>query len=1081
MASTLVDLLHPNELRMFAGSSTFQRGLEYYRLGRVSIESADEIEVRCLVRGTQTYWVDLWLHQEGELGSMCTCPYAEGGWFCKHMVAAGLAAHAYLLEHKTSTWRMRLDRVLAEQSGSASPKKPQPYWLFLSLKSDAPGWELIPHTLHPDKVLNALFEKAPEATFENLPELIEHNAWMLKQIHSPRQGLRATACINCNPEAVAFANLLLQQQRVGQVYYYNYNHSYPLADYLAFLARLDIPLFRGNYHNPVTRLLRIEPEPVGVHLHIQRTPTDVQLTAQLAAGQERLALREGSMELLTHQPPLWALVGDAVFEISSPVSAETLLSWIQSPRVQVPREDEAEFLERYFPTLARQFPVEGDSITWQEVQADPVPRLYLADENGELLVHLRFGYDRAEVVYDSRLPALSLQHQSTDAWTMMRVHRQPAREEQFYQSLASAHFGLKHSPAVYPSQIFRLRAKVHPIDFLMRHVPRLIEAGFEIYGEEKLKTARVNRSQPTLSLNVTSGIDWFDLQAVVKFGEVEAAINEVRRALRKKERYVKLADGTIGEIPDEWVQRYRHLFGLAEQTGDGMRLSNHHLTLVDQLLAEADRVQADEEFRQRRSRLLDFKGIQNRELPAGFAGELRPYQKAGFDWLHFLHDYDFGGCLADDMGLGKTIETLVFLQSLKERNHSQAASLLVVPRSLLVNWQREAARFTPALRLHEYFGQGRSNDLFDFKDFDLVLTTYGVMLRDVEWLRKYKFHYVILDESQAIKNPLAKTAKAARLLHCDHRLALTGTPVENTTFELWSQFAFLNPGLLGNLEYFKSEFGSPIEKQGDEQSSDFLRKLVYPFILRRTKAQVAPELPPRTERVVYADMEPAQRKFYEKTREYYRALLLGAIESEGMNNVRFKVLEGLLRLRQICNHPRLVKDDFRGDSAKFELLVETLETLQAEGHKALVFSQFVQMLTILREALDVRKLPYVYLDGRTQKRQERVDTFQNDASIPFFLISLKAGGVGLNLTAADYVIHIDPWWNPAVEMQATDRTHRIGQEKPVFVYKLITRDSVEEKILRLQEKKKVLVEQLITTESSFFKSLTAEDVKVLFS
>jgi non-specific serine/threonine protein kinase len=355
------------------------------------------------------------------------------------------------------------------------------------------------------------------------------------------------------------------------------------------------------------------------------------------------------------------------------------------------------------------------------------------------------------------------------------------------------------------------------------------------------------------------------------------------------------------------------------------------------------------------------------------------------------------------------------------------------------------------------------------------------MLRDIERLKDIHFHYVVLDESQAIKNPLAKTSKAARLLTSDHRLVLTGTPVENSTFELWSQFAFLNPGLLGSLDFFKSEFGKPIEQEGNEDASVLLRRLVYPFILRRTKEQVAPELPPRTERVVYADMEPAQRNFYRKTRDYYRSMLIGIIDEKGINNARMRVLEGLLRLRQISNHPRLVKSDFRGDSAKFLLLLETLETLQSEGHKALVFSQFVQMLRLVRTALDDRDIPYVYLDGRTRKRQERVDKFQNTPDIPFFLISLKAGGVGLNLTAADYVIHIDPWWNPAVEIQATDRTHRIGQKKPVFVYKLITRGTVEEKILLLQEKKKNLVEQLITTESSFFKSLTKEDVDQLFS
>jgi non-specific serine/threonine protein kinase len=319
------------------------------------------------------------------------------------------------------------------------------------------------------------------------------------------------------------------------------------------------------------------------------------------------------------------------------------------------------------------------------------------------------------------------------------------------------------------------------------------------------------------------------------------------------------------------------------------------------------------------------------------------------------------------------------------------------------------------------------------------------------------------------------------LLDAEHRLVMTGTPVENNTFELWSQFAVLNPGLLGNMDYFKSAFANPIEGRRDEQAAGTLRKLVYPFILRRTKEQVAPELPPRTERILYTDMEAAQKKLYTQTRERYRAELLGLIESEGINDTRFKILEGLLRLRQIAIHPALVDSKFNGEAPKFEILLETLETLQAENHKALVFSQFVEVLKLIRGELDARKIKYVYLDGKTQNRQVRVDQFQNDPDYPFFLISLKAGGVGLNLTAADYVIHLDPWWNPAVEMQASDRTHRIGQKKPVFIYKLITRGSVEEKILELQTRKKVLVKQLITAEASFFKSITKEDVRDLFS
>jgi non-specific serine/threonine protein kinase len=714
-------------------------------------------------------------------------------------------------------------------------------------------------------------------------------------------------------------------------------------------------------------------------------------------------------------------------------------------------------------------------------------RLYLNDEGGELQAELRLAYGDVELPYDSDLPSETVQR-GQDPWTLVRIHRQPEREQEAYQALSGSRYGLKRAPNAPKAGVFRLRARTHPVDFLLNKVSRLARDGYEVYGEEQLTTARVNRSTPSISFNISSGIDWFDVHAAINFGELEVSLKDIRRAMRKRQRYIKLADGSIGEIPEEWFERFKHLFALGEGKGESMRLSRFHVEVIDQSLASADQALTDDTFdeqraRMRRMRSMDFTGIVPAPFPEGFNGDLRPYQKAGYDWLHFLREYQFGGCLADDMGLGKTIQALAFFQSLYHGNGEppETASLLVVPRSLLVNWQREAARFTPGLRVREYFSSSRKKDLKSFAKADLIVTTYGVMLRDIEFLHGYTFHYAILDESQAIKNPLSQTARAARLLQSEHKLVLTGTPIENSTVELWSQFAFLNPGLLGSLQYFKSEFGAPIERHGDQEAAELLRQMVYPFILRRTKDQVAPELPPRSERVLYSDMEPAQRKLYNRTRDYYRGLLLGMIEDQGLDRSRIQVLEGLLRLRQICNHPRLVESNFRGASGKFELLFETLETLRAEGHKALVFSQFVKMLSLVRTELDKGGVPYSYLDGSTTNRQEIVDQFQDDPNLPLFLISLKAGGLGLNLTAADYVIHIDPWWNPAVEMQASDRTHRIGQDKPVFVFKLITRDSVEEKIVQLQERKKSLVDQIITTEASFLKTLTPKDIEALFS
>ena len=1097
MSSLTPELLSEQNLRRYSGNTSFTKGQTYYFQRRIELVRLDEENAHLHVIGTQQYCVDL-EESGGSLYYDCTCPVGQAGNFCKHVVAAGLFLRDYLRVHGASMWKGVIDNAIRSAQTTPAPRaRSTPYLLFFSLQSNYGYWGIQPLTLAPNVLPETGWAPDDPQAAAGLREIIEHNPWMAEKTKQPRQALDPRGCVNGSLDVVAVANLILRAE--GYNFGYSYSYNRPLQEYLALLANFNAPLFTGPTSQPLQKALEIYKDEAEMELEMTSSNGDgVVLQTSLRVGTHAVSIPRAGMQVITRNPT-WLLVDRSLLKLSENIAPDLASTFLNTPRLEIPKRSETEFLEKYLIPLANALPLKGEQVQWEEVTAEPIKRLYLNEKDGELLVQLRFGYGEHEVPYQRPAPRVSVQRKSDDSWTLLRVHRDAIQEEDIFSSVSSARTGLKYGsvgttpprmsgqavPHPHTPDTFLLRSKVDPIDFLLRKVPLLIKDGFEIFGEENLKSARVNRNRPTISLNVTSGIDWFDVLAVIKFGEVDASLQEVRRALRKKQRFIKLADGTIGEIPEEWLQKYRHLFGLGEQTDDGVRLSEHHLTLIDQLLGEADRVAADDQYRQRLKRLTDFNGIAPQTLPGGFTGELRPYQKAGFDWLHFLHEYHFGGCLADDMGLGKTVQVLAFLQSLRGNGqtngteHVTTADLVVLPRSLLINWEREAARFTPGLRIHQHFGIGRRTP--NFNDYDIVLTTYGTMLRDVQTLRNYKFHYVILDESQAIKNPGAQTSKAARLLNSEHRLVMTGTPVENNTFELWSQFAFLNPGLLGNLEYFKEEFAGPIERKKDDDTANFLRKMVFPFILRRTKGQVAPELPPRTERILYADMEPAQLKLYNKTRDYYRALLLGTIEEEGMNNARMKVLEGLLRLRQISNHPKLVEADFRGESAKMEMLIEHLETLDAEGHKALVFSQFVQMLKLVREELDKRKIKYNYLDGRTIKRQEQVDEFQTNPNIPFFLISLKAGGVGLNLTAADYVIHIDPWWNPAVEMQATDRTHRIGQDKPVFVYKLIARDTVEEKILQLQERKRILVEQLISTEASFFKELTADDVKVLFS
>ncbi len=1055
------ETLGADKILMRADEATLKRGRSYYSQGRVRLTQIEPTEAICRVQGTEIYRVIV-TRRDGKTRMYCNCP-VEGDetYPCKHCIATLLTLNAYLRLHPPATWDTVLAKAIAPAGGAAKtgPKAV----LFFSLQKRYSDWTVVPYSI-------ALSQFPPDTdTSDSEAAARAISAGRLGREAKP---IRTSGSPARFVNAASESRLALQMAVSAQRYAYSsYNGGDDTASMLGSLGSGSI-VFTGTEQNPCVLRLNVLPEPGQPELQIEDEPDgSLHLSAQVRVGETVLALDADTTQRIADSPP-WLLIGARLLAVHDPDG--TFAIFTQTPELSVPPEQKDAFLTRYLLPLAERFPIVGMDIVQESLDADPVTRLYLTEEGGEMQAALRFGYGDYEVPFERDLPPTALRRKE-GTMTLVRIARQPGAEEHWGQDMSQ--YGLKRGGE---PGVFVLRAKVDVLDFLVRHVPKLAEAGVEIYGEQDLASARINRSKPSLSFKVSSGIDWFDVEAVAQFGDMEVTLQEIRRAVRKRERFVKLSDGTLGIIPDEWIERYRHLFGMAEETETGLRIGAGQMALLDQLEAQGDTVQTDAEYARRRERLRGFTEIAPQALPQELGGELRPYQKAGYDWLHFLHEYGFGGCLADDMGTGKTFTALAFLQSLKERGETQRASLLVLPRSLVFNWEREATRWTPGLRLLNQAHAARAKDLSSFDGYDLVLTTYGLLLRDIESLREYPFHYAVLDEAQAIKNPQSQTGRAARLLQAEHRLTLTGTPVENSTLELWSQFAFLNPGLLGSLDYFGAEFASAIEKRGDEAATTLLRALVHPFILRRTKDQVAPDLPPRTERIVYTEMEPAQRKLYDQKRDFYRAQVMGMIEKEGINDARMKILEGLLRLRQISCHPRLAEPHTRAGSGKFEALLDTLETLRAEGHKALIFSQFVQMLKIVREALDARGIRYAYLDGSVKDRQERVDTFQNDPDIPFFLISLKAGGVGLNLTAADYVIHIDPWWNPAVEMQATDRAHRIGQQKPVFVYKLIAQDTVEEKILTLQDRKRALVSQLIATESSFFKSLTRQDVEMLF-
>jgi SNF2 family DNA or RNA helicase len=600
--------------------------------------------------------------------------------------------------------------------------------------------------------------------------------------------------------------------------------------------------------------------------------------------------------------------------------------------------------------------------------------------------------------------------------------------------------------------------------------------GIEVLGFSELKNNSLSPSKMKVVIGVSSGIDWFETAVSVSFGENEVRLKDIQRSIHNQSRYVKLGDGRLGMLPQEWVDKFSTFFRTGEVHGNAMRTAKIHFSVIDELFEdEVLSLEVSNELAVYRQKLKSFQHIEKVAIPKKLKATLRDYQKEGLNWLNFLDEFNFGGCLADDMGLGKTVQILAFILALKEKN-GQRTHLIVLPTSLLFNWKIELEKFAPSLKFHTIYGFDRKKEHEGLEKFDIIFTTYGTLLSDITFLRKFEFDYIFLDESQAIKNPESKRYKAVRLLQARNRVVLTGTPIENNTFDLYAQFSFASPGLLGNQQHFKDNYSIPIDKFKDGMRAKELQRKLSPFLLRRTKKQVATELPEKTEMVIYCEMGKEQRKVYDSYKNEFK-LYLQNTKADDLLNKSMHILQGLTKLRQICNSPAILSDDeyYGEESSKMKELMEQIET-QSGQHKILVFSQFVTMLDLIRHQLDEREIRYAYLTGQTKDRAGKVKHFQEDEETRVFLISLKAGGVGLNLTEADYVFIVDPWWNPAVENQAIDRCYRIGQKKNVMAIRLICPDTIEEKILHLKESKMELIDDLIKVDAHGSKSLSKEDI-----
>jgi superfamily II DNA or RNA helicase len=771
------------------------------------------------------------------------------------------------------------------------------------------------------------------------------------------------------------------------------------------------------------------------------------------------------------------LLDDTLYYFDKEIEGKKLLPFLNKRFISIPKSSEQSYFEKFVAPLIEKHNVYAEGFTINTEKYDATACLKpIYVEGGTSQLQLYFKYAGYIFPYgDGRHVSVRMERTGDD-YLFHRIKRSVTWEKGKLAQLEA--MGLKTT-----SSLFQNLEVAHSDDdtdrsfpvfeWLNHHHDELIEKGFELEQPDGQK--RYVFGTTKIDLEISENNDWFDINAVVFFGPYRIPFIQLKNHILNHKKEFILPSGEIAVIPEQWFSQYGNLLHFSEG-GDGLKLRRHHIGLVNDLEGEM----AEPAMSRKLQKLSNYEETEDVPMPVNFAGSLRPYQKAGYNWFHFLKEYHFGGCLADDMGLGKTIQTLALLQKHKEDTEaagSKATSLVIMPTSLIYNWLNEAKKFAPQLRLMVHTGAFRYKSADVFANYDVVITTYGISRIDIEMFKAYYFDYVILDESQNIKNPSSKSFQSVRQLKSRFKLILSGTPVENSVNDLWTQMSFINPGLLGAQIYFQNEFVTPIEKKKDEEKARKLQAIIKPFVLRRTKEQVATELPPKTENLFYCQMSEEQAEVYDKVKSEYRNELLRSIEDGTYAKTQIQVLQGLIKLRQIANHPAMIDQEYEGDSGKFENVVHTLANVLDGGHKVLIFSQFVKQLNIYREHFNQNNIPYVYLDGSTQNRGDVVKQFQEDAKTRVFLISIKAGGVGLNLTEADYVFILDPWWNPAVEQQAIDRTHRIGQTKNVFIYKFITKDTVEEKILALQQRKLSVARSLITTEESFIKSLSAEDIK----
>ena len=857
-------------------------------------------------------------------------------------------------------------------------------------------------------------------------------------------------------------------------------------------------------------------EPATVLFHFRRDEQGTNYFATIRHNNEKVEFYHNDSEIISENPS-WLITPNKLLFFPKHIDGKKIRPFLSKKFIHVEPHQEDSYMDKFVKPLLENHDVfaKGLQIVTEQLPARPVIRLNkLFQDKQYLSLYFQYGGWNFPFHIHKKVN-VSLEKNGKD-FIFHRIRRSLTMESEKIALLKE--LGLEN----VEGSLFALEnagQSYELITWLNTHSELLKRNGFQI--DQEASDVRFYLGPVSLEVKLTKGADWFDVLAVVRFGTYEIPFIRLKKNILEKRREFVLPNGEIAILPDEWFTRFGKIAHLADMEGDCFRVRNMHFSLLDDLSDYVDVDVAKSGW----EKLLQSDNIPEFPLPDGLNAELRHYQIDGYHWIRFLFEHKIGALLADDMGLGKTLQTLAVIKYMADLPQSsltegdivnmgetpvtgeipqlelfassstlsvadEAATaqkgmpcLVVAPKSLLYNWQAEAEKFCPSLKTLIYTGILRNRLLPKFAQNDLIIMSYGTMRNDIEELQRIPFRLVVIDESQAIKNPTSLTARSLLKIDAVYRLALTGTPIENTLLDVWSQMNFLNRGLLGSYGYFEKNFIRPIEKNQDAGRTSELKRILDPFVLRRTKKQVAKELPPKVEKIHYCEMTPEQAERYEKTKSQYRNEILEHVSQVGMARSRLKIFNGLMHLRQLALNPLLKDDDYEGQSGKDDEIRRMLQRAVEGGHKVLLFSQFVSYLSVFKDMLQADGIEYSYLDGSMdeKERAEAIKRFQENDHVKVFLLSLRAGNSGLNLTAADYVFLADPWWNPFTMRQAEDRAHRIGQEKAVFSYKFITKNTIEEKILDLQKKKTHLAESIIPDEDSVLSGLNVQELEELLA